>query len=401
MWKPVFVAVLALVTVLAPSIAQAEGSGFWDSQRTGANSFNRSPDLQQLGEARRLGLGFIRLTFTKWASAKRDFLIGDVSDYRGLVQEDLKILRGVLDGAAKQGIGIILTPLSLPGSRWRQFNGAKDDLRLWRDKTWWDQAAAFWKDLALELDGHPAVVGFNILNEPAPELGSGLAEEAGAEDRDTWCKNATGTAADLDAFYRKVVASIRSADASTPIILDAGFYTQPMAIRCLKPIDDGSVLYSVHLYEPYEFTSHFNKGKFQYPGDVTYGEKTEFWDRERLQIHLAPLLDWAREWKVPTDRLMIGEFGCYRRNRGCATYLSDTITILNEKGLHWAFYGFREDEWDGYDYEVGTGPLPDFYWDAVDRGETPTRPRPGSPMSDVIRAGLAPPPAARSLRSGQ
>ncbi|WP_280143519.1 hypothetical protein [Wolbachia endosymbiont of Frankliniella intonsa] len=38
--------------------------------------------------------------------------------------------------------------LSLPGSRWKQNNNDKDDLRLWSDQAFQKQAAKFWQDLA-------------------------------------------------------------------------------------------------------------------------------------------------------------------------------------------------------------------------------------------------------------
>ncbi|WP_264377597.1 hypothetical protein [Wolbachia endosymbiont (group B) of Philonthus cognatus] len=53
--------------------------------------------------------------------------------------------------------------LSLPGSRWKQNNNDKDDLRLWSDQAFQKQAAKFWQDLAKELKDHPAIVGYNIL----------------------------------------------------------------------------------------------------------------------------------------------------------------------------------------------------------------------------------------------
>ena len=63
---------------------------------------------------------------------------------------------------------VVLTMLSLP-DRWRQFNNNKNDDRIWEEEKYQEQASQFWKDLALELKDHPAVVGYNIINEPHPE----------------------------------------------------------------------------------------------------------------------------------------------------------------------------------------------------------------------------------------
>ena len=41
---------------------------------------------------------------------------------------------------------------------------------------------------------------------------------------------------------------------------------------------------------------------------------------------------------------------------GAADYLSDLIKIFNQHDWHWAFFTFRQDFWDGMDYEIGTKP---------------------------------------------
>jgi hypothetical protein len=108
------------------------------------------------------------------------------------------------------------------------------------------------------------------------------------------------------------------------------------------------------------------------------------WNAAALKRHLMPFLDWARLQKLAPHQIVASEFGCYRRNSGCAQYLQDLIQLWNQERFHWAFYSFREDEWDGYDYEVGTGPLPASYWEALDRGEHPSPPRKPNPLFEVL-----------------
>ena len=64
--------------------------------------------------------------------------------------------------------------------------------------------------------------------------------------------------------------------------------------------------------------------------------------------------------------------------------ISHVISAANGFGWHWAFYAYREDEWDGMDYELGTAKLPGSYWQAIERGETPARPRKDNPLWRVI-----------------
>jgi hypothetical protein len=79
--------------------------------------------------------------------------------------------------------------------------------------------------------------------------------------------------------------------------------------------------------------------------------------------------------------------------RELATALKDHSAVvaynpLNERGWHWAFYSFREDAWDRMDYEVGAGPLGAAYWEAVERGEGPDRPRRDNPLWEVLQHAL-------------
>ena len=53
---------------------------------------------------------------------------------------------------------------------------------------------------------------------------------------------------------------------------------------------------------------------------------------------------------------------------------------------------FREDGWDGMDYEVGTGALPWKYWQAVEAGHHPAPPRKDNPLFEVLKREFAPAP---------
>ena len=73
--------------------------------------------------------------------------------------------------------------------------------------------------------------------------------------------------------------------------------------------------------------------------------------------------------------MVVGEFGCMRRWPDCPAYLEDVLRVLEAQKVHWAFYAFREDGWDGMDYELGDKALPWSYWQAVEKGEAVQPPR--------------------------
>ncbi len=356
----------------APLAPQTGKLPYWDQQRKGANCFNRDCDRAYFAAARAAGIRVVRLTWSKWKGAGRDFLLGNADDFKGIPPADPQRLREVLDWAAAEDVKIVVVPLSLPGMRWQQQNDGRFDARLWTDFKYHRQAAAFWKELASALRGHPAVVAYNLVNEPAPAraMKVDLADRAA---REAFEKRVAGTAADVNTLYASLILAVRAVDPDTPILLDGGDFAAPAHIDFLRPVADQRTLYAVHCYEPWNYTTfQINGGKIPYPGP------------EVVQRELAQVDAWARRNGVPAHRIILSEFGCDRRVPGVEQYLSDVIKSANGFGWHWAFYAFREDEWDGLDYELGPGKRPYSYWQAIERGEHPAPPRKDNPIWRVL-----------------
>lgn len=387
-----FASLLALASLPANA---ADLIDFWNSPRHGGNSFNRlPPDRSYFQALSGYGATWVRLSYDKWKPQGHDFLLGDADAYKGLSPQDLAQLKTVLDNAHAAGLKVVIAPLSLPGMRWSQNNQGQFDDRLWRDKRYWTQAATFWHDLAQELKDHPAVAAYNLINEPAPERHGGLAEHAELQRMQQWYAGEQGGPRDLPALYRELVAAIREVDATTPIMVDAGWYAAADAFGYWPTaLPDRRVLYSVHMYEPYSATSAPNMARKQpipYPGPAPFGGKRERWDGERVAAYLQKPLEWADAVGVPRSRLVVGEFGCMRRLAGCKQYLEDVLTVLDKQQLHWAFYSFREDNWDGMDYELGAAKVPWRYWQAIEKGEPDPLARQATAEFEPIRRRLAP-----------
>lgn len=387
----VFLFLLSLLT--AQPAVSADLMGFWNKPQHGGNSFNRLPPDQAYFDAlKAYGASWVRLSYDKWKPEGRDFLLGDADGYKGLRPKDLETLMATLDRAEKAGLKVVIAPLSLPGMRWAQNNNGTFDGRLWQDQKWRAQAAAFWRDLAAELKDHPAVAAYNIINEPAPEKQNGLAEHADAGTMAKWYAEQKGTARDLPAFYETVIAAIREVDPATPVMADAGWYAAADAFSYWpEPLSDNKVLYSFHMYEPYAATSAPNLKRqkpYAYPGEVPFADSTAPWNAETVSTYLARPVDWAKKQDVPLNRLVAGEFGCMRRLPGCKAYLEDVLSALDKNGLHWAFYSFREDSWDGMDYELGSKKVDWRYWEAIDKGEPDPVKREAAPEFEPIRKRL-------------
>lgn len=360
------------VWLALPCVAQAQ-EDYWDERRRGANLFNEIETEQRLADATAAGIEFVRLAPDKWPGAGRDFLIGDADAYAGLVQADLDHLVLVLDAAERQGVRVVLTMLSLPGARWSQLNDGTDDPRLWQSDRYQEQAIRFWHDLALALRDHPAIAGYNPLNEPHPLRALGGDAEPGSATYDAWFEEARGTPADINRFNRAMVSAIRQADPDTAILLDAGSYADYQALPYLEPVDAPNVLYSVHVYDPWRYTAlRANQGRFSYPDRMPVGwtDETETWADGTLSQRFETVSGWAREHGLPPTAIMVSEFGVSRLVPGAAAYMDDMVSAVEDGGWHWAFYAFREDSWDEMDYEL---PLDEACINPAARGQAVPR----------------------------
>jgi len=354
------VALFSLIYVLfmpsifhAPAPSAAKKIEFWDQQRKGANIFNKVFSREDIRAAKNYRVQFIRLAPDKFGTSARDFLIGDADNFTGIIKEDLLKFKEILDACHEEGMPVIITMLSLPGSRWRQNNHFNDDLRIWNDDKFQQQAAEFWKSLAQALKGHPAIVGYNILNEPHLEK---LFQPSGPQ---LPLKTRKEIQNQLFTFYHAMIESIRAVDQDTPIILDGSTYGDPQEFEFFKPHADNKILYSFHMYEPYQYTNYkLNQGKLSYPGKIG----AHSWNLEALKTYIEPVVRFQKTHKIPSSRILVGEFGGSRFSKGIEKYFEDLIKIFNQESWHFAFYAFREDVWDSMDYELGTQKLPWSYW---------------------------------------
>jgi hypothetical protein len=288
-----------VLALAASSAAPADPLAFWETPRRGANCQRRHVGPDYWASAKAAGLDFVRLLPDAWPAHGRDFLICSADRSTGVDGVDLAVLRRALDEAHQAGVPVVLGMISLPGARWKQLNGDRDDARLWKDAAFQAQAEAFWRELAGRLRGHPAIVAWNPLNEPHPERAFGF-EEPGAPGYAEWRAKAKGTPADIDAFNRRVVAAIRSVDSRKPILLDGPFYASPEGLALLEPVEAPGILYAFHFYEPWSYTTfRVNQGRFAYP-DRLPGRRegeTERWSRDVMR---------ARRHENPLWRVLVG-----------------------------------------------------------------------------------------------
>jgi endoglycosylceramidase len=181
-----------------------------------------------------------------------------------------------------------------------------------------DHFADAWAAVVARFKDHPAVLGYDILNEPSP----GSAYKSG----DINITPSDGEAAEFDRtlfteFYQRMIAAIRTVDSDGWIFYEprvaAPANGQPSFIAKLEDPREGEprIVYAPHLYSvQFEFSQAYNPAT-----DVTLGN----WETNRnieTELQKAPLLlgewgfdpDWPnadlfmRELLDMGDRMMLG-----------------------------------------------------------------------------------------------
>jgi hypothetical protein len=170
--------------------------------------------------------------------------------------------------------------------------------RLWNDEDGLAAAMeAMWRRLAGELADHPAVAGFEVINEP----GSGSFEVA------------TFEAEVLPAFYARMGAAIQEVAGEAPIFGGG---------RAGDAIGQTN-----HLVQPdlpgFVFSPHY------YDALITLGFQNV--DEAAIAERLAVTFDPGERWGVP---VMLGEFGAMNDNPAKGKYLDAVYDVLDAHRAH-------------------------------------------------------------------
>ncbi|MBS1371449.1 MAG: cellulase family glycosylhydrolase [Lentisphaeria bacterium] len=185
----------------------------------------------------------------------------------------------------------------------------------------------FWRGAVKRYRNHPALWGYDILNEPhARVLGPG---------DPSWPRIA-----------EELIRLIRELDPETPIIVEAENMAAPQSLEYLPVFDYPNIYYSIHMYIPGELTHQLDRR-----AGVFHGYPSPAWNKEYLRGWLERTREFQRKSGA---RIFVGEFGCVRWAPGAGRYLSDLIELFEEYGWDWCYHAFRE--WDGWSAEHGDDP---------------------------------------------
>ncbi len=261
---------------------------------------------------------------------------------------NLATLDAALPLARAAGIKIILCAAETYGWSPTLFQGSAASLAVYRTNL-----ATFWTAMAQRYLHEPAIVGYDLLNEPATDYPS----------RGSWYTN----------IMPATVAAIRNVNSNIWLVVESEYQGSAGGFSTMPVLNDSRVLYSFHFYSPH---SYCNQGILSYPGyTATYPGSNSmwgtapytYWDKEALRSELLEAIHFSKAY--PDKRVLVGEFGVVRWAPGADKWLDDCARLFEQYGWDWCNHS--PSGWNGYN--VTYSPTTQSISDAADGGDRGAR----------------------------
>ena len=282
---------------------------------------------------RSLGMDHIRLGF--------DQIV--VEERAGVLRENIvAVMERFVGWCEKYGLHIVFNLHKAVGN----YCDIAEAVSLMDDAALQERFVLLWETLEERFADKPAIA-FELLNEVrdvAPEKWNRLAE--------------------------KTVAAIRKKNKTRKIILGSTCWNAAHTLKDLRVFDDGNVVYTFHVYEPFAFTHqrgvlmpdplYYNR-EMPYPADieryrdyerVVHGDEHAFENYDRMDCRymedvLAPAAAFIA--RHPDKILWCGEFGTIRHCRLAwrENWMRDVITFLKKHEIPYCVWNYLSTPNDG------------------------------------------------------
>ncbi len=202
--------------IIAQALGQADAEQFWVSFR---DNFFTQADIAEIA---RLGFDHIRLPFNA------RLLI----DSEGTPLSGFDYVDRCLDWAHAAGLGVVLDLHAAPGGQTgANIDDSQRDLpELFTDPANRELTIELWRLLARRYVNHPAVIAYDLLNEPLPDKHAQL-----------W--------PDLVPLYRDLTRAIREIDTDHVIMYEGAHWATNFTMF-ESPLDDNACLQFHHYWSP-------------------------------------------------------------------------------------------------------------------------------------------------------
>lgn len=372
---------LLLAALLASSTSYALTK--WDlwvsgTRLRGANIYQRRvyPEL----DGRALGPGSVGPPYTQ-ADFDRLFAMGanyvNIS-HPGLFTEkppyklDLKIqtnLDRLIRMIGNANMFAVISFRTGPGRS--EFTFFHDEAGTWFDRSylndsvWRKQAAqnawaAMWKYTASRYRNNPVIAGYDLMVEPnANDVWLNLYNPAQFYSR------YSGTLYDWNRFFPRVIQALRAVDANTPILVGGMSYSPVSWLPYITPSPDQRTIYTVHQYEPFEYTTQAPPLEITYPGmvDLNFDGIPDPFNRDWMNRYFS-IIDKFKQ--IHHAHVASNEYGVMRWEPGAARFINDEMSLFEQRGMNYALWVWSG-SWPGIvdfdDFDFLHGPHPENHKD--------------------------------------
>ena len=240
----------------------------------------------------------------------------DLEEYAQWIDSRLDNLEDVLRWAEARGMKICVDLHSPPGGK----RPGDRTMNMFFEEQYADAFVETWKRIAARFKGHPAIYGYDLVNEPVQKMPVPF---------DYW------------ELQRRAAEAVRAIDPDTPIVVESNLSAAPSAFRYLSPLAMDNVIYQIHVYKPHDYTHQGIKGT---PLGAVWPDPARGRDIELLRRTLEPVRAFQERHRA---RIYVGEFSAASYAPGAERYLRDCISLFEEYGWDWTYHAFREaDVWN-------------------------------------------------------
>lgn len=252
----------------------------------------------------------------------------DFEDYDRWLAEELTHLDQVLRWAEELGVMVVVDLHSPPGGPisggWVQTGSGP----FWASPDAQAHFVKVWQRMAARYKGNDVIWGFDLMNEPD--------DRTVVEGCDDW-----------QTLAERAGRAIREIDPDRTLIVEPPHWGSADGFAGFEPIDLPNVVYSFHLYTPFEYTHqgvHAPADPIAYPGQIN----GRMWDKDAIERSIQPAVAFADRYRV---HMYVGEFSAIRWAPGAERWLADVIAIFEKHGWDWSYHAYRE--WHGWSLEHG------------------------------------------------
>ncbi len=247
----------------------------------------------------------------------------DLPEYWAWVDSRLDNLENVLKWAHARGMKICIDLHSFPGG----LRASDRETNMFFDERWADAFVETWRRIAARVKGHPAIYGYDLINEP---------------------KQTTFAPISYWEVQRRAAEAIRAIDPCTAIVVESNMAASAGTFRYLSPLAMDNVIYQIHFYGPMEFThqgvaSYARKQKGEIP---FWPDSSKGWTRDYIRNAVKQVRIFQEKHRC---RIYVGEFSAVGYAPGADQWLRDAISVFEEYGWDWTYHAFRE--WPGWSVE--------------------------------------------------